>query len=613
LNRTTTLFADAVGRTVRTVDPLGLATQTVYDALDRVVRTTDGLGNAVAYEYDGNGNMTAHVDQRNNRTTYSYDAMNRLTTRTDALGNAESYLYDAAGKLARFTDRKAQVSGFTYDALNRRTQAGFGATLSNPTAYTSTIGYTFDAGQRMTQANDSASGIIGRAYDGLDRMTGETTAVGTVAVTYDAAGRRTSRSVPGQATLTYAWDNASRLTSLTQGPLAVTFAYDNANRRTGVTLPNGVTMTYAYDNASQLTGISYAKGATLLGDLTYSYDAAGRRIGIGGSFARSDLPAAVASSAHNANNQLTNWGGPALTYDLNGNLASDGTYVYAWNARNQLVQLTQGGTTVASYQYDAFGRRTQKVINGTTTRFVYDGGNFVQERDASNAITADLMTGLSLDEVYARTKASATASFLTDHLGTIIAEADAAGAILTSYSYEPYGKTTQSGVGSDNSQRYTAREQDVPDLYHYRARYYSPMLDRFVSEDPIGFLGGVNVYAYVEGNPIDGADPSGLKNWTQPRLPGIDPPTFWQPAPVPPEGWNYPSRFPYFPPYQRIPPGDPRGPTPFPNWVCKRSTCCTPEEYSCSAAPRCSSGPYASAPGSGGCVCLEYGWDSGKM
>ena len=207
---------------------------------------------------------------------------------------------------------------------------------------------------------------------------------------------------------------------------------------------------------------------------------------------------------------MTLWGAPTLTYDGNGNLVNDGVYIYTWNARNQLVQLQQGANTIASYQYDAFGRRQQKVVNGTATRFVYDGQNFVQERDGSDAVTANVLSGLRMDEVFARTKGAATTSYLVDHLGSIIAEANATGAIQTTYSYEPYGKTVQTGTASDSTQRYTGREQDTADLYYYRARYDPPVLDRFISEDPIGFLGDANVYGYVGGDPIARNDPMGL-------------------------------------------------------------------------------------------------------
>ncbi len=94
----------------------------------------------------------------------------------------------------------------------------------------------------MTKAVDSIAGTITRAYDGLDRLTSETTSQGSVGYTYDNAGRRQTMTVPGQSTINYAWDNANRLTGITQGSTAVGLNYDNASRRTTLTLPNGVTV-----------------------------------------------------------------------------------------------------------------------------------------------------------------------------------------------------------------------------------------------------------------------------------------------------------------------------------------------------------------------------------
>ena len=128
-------------------------------------------------------------------------------------------------------------------------------------------------------------------------------------------------TVAGQLPVTYSYDNANRLTGITQGSNTVGLAFDNANRLTSVTLPNGVHMDYGYDQSSQLSGITYRNGAAVLGDLTYGYDAAGRRKTVGGSFARIRLPQALSSATYNANNQLTQRGATSLTYDFNGNLA----------------------------------------------------------------------------------------------------------------------------------------------------------------------------------------------------------------------------------------------------------------------------------------------------
>ena len=127
---------------------------------------------------------------------------------------------------------------------------------------------------------------------------------------------------------------------------------------------------------------------------------------------------------------------------------------------------------------------------------------------------ANLLTGLGVDETFSRTDASGPRHLLTDALGSTLALTDGAGAVQTSYSYEPYGKTTVSGTASSNSFEYTGRENDSTGLYFYRARYYNPGLQRFVSEDPIGLAAGPNVYGYVGGNPVSYRDPRGLqKTW----------------------------------------------------------------------------------------------------
>jgi RHS repeat-associated protein len=499
--------------------------------LDQVTTVTDPIGSPVQFVYDPNGNLLSHTDPRGNSTVYTYDAMNRVATKRDALLNVESYTHDVSSMLSQVYDRKGQVSGMAYDAMNRRVSIGFGGTVGNPTNFDSTITYTFDGGNRVLQAADTQNGNVLRSYDGLDRLIQEQTPQGIVSYTYDSGGRRLTMTVAGQSMVTYAYDNANRLLQIQQGTQNVTFAYDAANRRTQTVLPNAVAINYAYDNATELTAITYTKGATTLGDLSYTYDAAGQRVSVGGSFARTNLPPAIAPTSYNANSQLTQWGAQTLTYDLDGNLTSDGTYTYFWNSRNQAAQVRQGATIVADYHYDAFGRRMQKTINGVTTQFLFDGHNLVQELSGGGAVTANLLSGLGIDEVYTRTKSGTTASFLIDHLGTIIAETDTAGTLQTSYTYEPYGRTTQSGSPSDNSQRYTSREQDLDNLYYYRARYYATATDRFISEDPNGLgagatfytsyrgydprgmissIGFMNSYAYASDNPEMFVDPLGL-------------------------------------------------------------------------------------------------------
>ena len=267
------------------------------------------------------------------------------------------------------------------------------------------------------QAVDSVSGTVTRAYDGLNRLTTETTSQGAVSYGYDANGRRTNMTVAGQPTVNYAYDNADRLTQIAKSGENVAFTYDAASRRATLTLPSGVAATYSYDAVSQLTGITYNHGTTALGDLNYTYDAVGNRTRIGGSLARTNLPPPMPNAAYNSANQLTNWNGTSITYDAHGNMLTDGTRTYTWDARNRLVSVT--GPVTASFTYDAKGRRTQKTINGTSTNYLYDGLNPVQEQ--SGTATANLLTGLNIDEFFRRTDSTGSHDFLTDALGTILA------------------------------------------------------------------------------------------------------------------------------------------------------------------------------------------------
>jgi RHS repeat-associated protein len=505
LGRTVNRFVDGLGRLITLTDPLGRITKYAYNPFNEISTITDPLGNQTGFSYDANGNVQTVTDAKTHATQYAYDNMDRVATRKDALLNQESYQYDGNGNLTQFTDRRNKVTTLNYDGLNRRTFAGFG-TQAGPT-YESTIAYTLDAGNRLTQAVDSMTGTITRVYDGLNRLTSETTPQGNVSYGYDAANRRTSMTAGGQSAVGYAYDNASRLTQITQGSSAVSFSYDGASRRTSLTLPNGVTMSYIYDTGSQLTGISYSLGQIALGNLTYAYDLAGRRVSTGGSYARTGLPQAISTTSYNANNQLTQWGTATPTYDANGNTLSDGTNSYVWNARNQLASMNSGG---ASFQYDPFGRRVGKTIVGATTNYLYDGANPVQEL-AGTTPTANLLTG-GIDEYFVRTDSSGTANFLTDALGSTLALADPSGNTLASYTYEPFGNATPSG-SSASSYQYSGRENDGTGVYFYRARYYSPVLQRFMSEDPMRFSGGdINIYAYVGNSPVGSTDPNGTEN-----------------------------------------------------------------------------------------------------
>jgi uncharacterized protein RhaS with RHS repeats len=164
-----------------------------------------------------------------------------------------------------------------------------------------------------------------------------------------------------------------------------------------------------------------------LGNLNYNYDADGRVISKGGSLGSIVLPANVSGNTFNADNEMTAFNGTTLGYDNNGNLTADATNSYTWDTRNHLTGIS-GGVN-ASFVYDALGRRMSKSIAGAATQFLYDRLNPVQELDGASPpnITANVLTGLGIDEYFSRTDSSGAMSFLRDALGSTVALTDSTG------------------------------------------------------------------------------------------------------------------------------------------------------------------------------------------
>jgi RHS repeat-associated protein len=154
-------------------------------------------------------------------------------------------------------------------------------------------------------------------------------------------------------------------------------------------------------------------------------------------------------------------------------------------------------------------RRIGKTVNGVSTTYIYDGANIIQE--STNGIKTNYVRTLGIDEPLSKvvdsgTGGSAVYHYLKDGLGSTIGLVDDNGNSVASLVYDAYGKTA-----STESFGFTGRENDGTGLMYYRARYYSPEMKRFISRDPIGFAAGdVNLYRYVNNNPINYIDPLGL-------------------------------------------------------------------------------------------------------
>jgi len=551
---TTGFTYDNRGRRTTVTDQNSKTTTYAYDDADRLTTVTDAAtpGNVTTYVYDTENNLTSIQDANNHSTTFAYDAFGRVTKTTFPAGTAEFYYYDAVGNLIQKTDRKSQTVTYTYDQLSRLLQKAY----PDSTA----VNYTYDNDSRLTQVTDP-TGTYQFTFDNMGRLTGAssqytflTGRTFTTSYTYDAASNRTGFTDPESGSTTYVYDTLNRLQTLTQ-PAAFSgtgnfgFTYDVLSRRTQMTRPNGLKSAYAYDNLSRLLSVLHQSGATTLDGASYAVNNAGNRT------SRTPQPSGTASNygydalyeltsvtqsstttesytydpvgnrlsslgvspySNNLSNELTSTPSATYTYDSNGNTSTkvvgSNTTTYAWDYENRMTSVTlpgSGGTV--TFKYDPFGRRIYKSSSTATSVYAYDGFNLIEETNSSGGVVARYEQAQNIDEPLATLRSSATSYFHADGLGSITSLSSAAGSIANTYTYDSYGNLTASTGSLTNSFRYTGREFDSETgLYYYRARYYDPAAGRFLREDPLGFRGGINKYAYVSNSAPNFRDPRGL-------------------------------------------------------------------------------------------------------
>ncbi|MCS6328970.1 MAG: hypothetical protein H8K06_18065 [Nitrospira sp.] len=330
---------------------------------------------------------------------------------------------------------------------------------------------------------------------------------------YDVLSRRTAMTLSNGTQTTYQYDPASQVTQILHQLTATStqinkaeYLYNGVGNRTSLTDRRGP-QTFGYDTLDRLISASHP---LLLDPQAFAYDAVGNRTTNG--------------SVTNAGNQLTTDANFTYQYDDNGNLTrktllATGNYTqYSYDAENRLIQVQEfaagnpTAVTTSSYRYDGLGRRIEKVANGQTTRYIYDGEDILLEYDGSNVLQARYTHGPGIDEPIAVTKGASTFFYHQDGLGSVTELTDSTGSVAKAYAYDVYGNILESPGTVNQPYTYTGRELDQETgLYYYRARYYDAASGRFLQKDPIGLGGGdVNFYNYVRNNPPRLADPFGL-------------------------------------------------------------------------------------------------------
>jgi RHS repeat-associated protein len=521
-------------------------TSYAYDPLIQFISSTNALSGVTQLQYTSLSDPNRVQDPRSNATTYTYNAFGDVTSETSPdRGTLTFSSIDGAGNIRTMTDARGQIVNYTYDALNRLTA----------------IAYTSATAQNATLTYDSASGIGCGTGIGHLCFTSDT---GRTAYQYNTLGQLTYVSESRGAvnfTTTYAWDKAGFLTGLTL-PSGRTISYtSNANGQIAsvvgkvngsnvtlassiVYLPFGPLNTMTYGNTRTFTG-SYntdynptsmavssiytntyttdnVGNITKAGTPTYGYDSLLRLSSESGTTqytydatsnrATKVMGGTTTTTIPSSSNKISAVGANSLTYDSSGNILTYVSSAYNWNAANQLAFVSTSGSTVGTYTYNSLNQRTQKLVSGATTNYVYGlNGQLYGEYTSAGALVREYiyLNGQPLAQVNA-----GSPEFVTylhpDHLGTPRYGTNSAGTQVWNWTSDAFGNGTPTGSVTVNLRMPGQYYDSESGLFYNWNRYYSPALGRYITSDPIGLAGGLNTFNYVDQSPVMYFDPLGV-------------------------------------------------------------------------------------------------------
>ena len=558
LRKTTTNQYDPVGNLLKITDRNGNVTSYVYDAINRRVSTTDSLGHTTQSQYDPVGNLIKMIDANNHATQYKFDAINRPIQETYADGKTRSFTYDGVGNLLTRTDQIGQVTTYSYNDLYFLLSRSYPRGINDA--------FTYDLSGRMLTAQ-RINWPITFAYDGANRVLQTVQNGHTIAYAYDIPGRTRTVTYPGGRVITEHTDARTRLDhnddANSPRPI-VQFSYDLGNRVTSRTYRNGAVANYGYNANNWILSLQHSFGVTDIAGFSYDYDNEGNKqfeqklqdpghsecygydniyrltsYKVGalidgcvsapitqtsynldpvGNWNSKTTDAVTQTRTHDAVNELTKIDSTNLTYDANGNLKADASYVYSYDEENRLT-IVQTSTLafVASYEYDALQRRVGTFGSVAFTTYYYDDKRIIEDHQfigLTQQTQATYVYGNYIDEILTMDRDAQTYYYHQNALWSVEAITNNAANVVERNSYDAYGSVTTQGGGIGNPWKFTGRQLDEQTgLYFYRARYYDDAKGRFLQRDPIGIWGDPanlgNGYAYVGNRPTDDADPTG--------------------------------------------------------------------------------------------------------
>src|SRR5882724_3524813 len=510
LSQVAKLGFDGNGHSIAKTNAIGEVTKQFWDARGKVVKTVDGAGHTIGRSIDGAGNQVALTNRNGKVWQFQFDGANRLTNTVSPRGRSAQLVFNHQGLPASFKDAAGQSTTLSYDARKRLTSRSdnVGATT-----------YSNDADDNLTSVSEN--GLTNSwTYDAYKRVSSYRDSSGNL-IQYrcDANGNVTNLIYPGGKNVYYAFDSHNHPTNVTDWAGRQTaITYDLNEHVIGITRPNGTHRAISFDPAGQPTNIleTTAIGFPIVW-FKINWDAAARAQWEFDAPPPHVTTVATRTMTYDDDNGLATFNGLNVGCDLDGNitnapLISSTNFVpYIYDARNRLI--TAGGTTNI---YDPAGYRVGINYGTNTIRYVVNPNAKLPQvlTRIKNGVTNYYVYGVGLlYEVTETTTATNTRSYISDYRGSTVALTDDNGNVTDRIEYSLYGLTTYHVGKSDTPFLFNGKYGVMTDpngMLAMNARFYNPYLCRFISADPSGFTGGMNFYAFANGNPVSYVDPYGL-------------------------------------------------------------------------------------------------------
>jgi len=559
---------DAVGNRISVIDANINETKYTYDDLNRLIKTEQlGVSPSVVttYSYDANNNLLTVTDAKNQTTTYTYDSLSRKTSETKPLGQTHQYFYDSRNRLDYTLNARNNKIDYSYNVWGPVDTIKFYADPATA-VIDRTITYAYDFNGNVTSITDTATQAAPMYtinYDNLNRpdittisyipggnitlnndydrygnkdtlTLSDNSGVASHQYTYNKLNRLNNAVLPGAVNVGFDYFDNNRLKQLqfpnslnidytfepngavnniklSDGPTTIeqlTYAYDDVNNVDTITHSAGGVHDYDYDNVYRLSQATHPAGLGIPTTESFEYDAVGNR----------EVPGDAAQYDYDINNRISK--SPGITsygYDNDGNTTSLSTgETYAYNHLNRLTNFTKV-SLIADYKYDLHAKRIYKSINGVGTWYLWDSGKLLAEynnsgqREKRYAYLPNRHTPTQIQDN------NAIYTSFNDHLDTPRLLVDASNAVTWKAEYESFGATSVNNNPDGDSNiiefnmRYPGQYYDQEtNLYYNYFRYYDPETGRYITSDPIGLNGGINIYTYVRNNPLLFIDPFGL-------------------------------------------------------------------------------------------------------